>query len=178
MTGNQSRVWSLFSSVGLTIVLLAIIVLLSIIGTVVPQGDAEAQLALLIPPGLFSFLQAMQIFDLYHSVWFFLLAGLLSANLIVCSINRFPQAWRHFRAKPSPANQYVFQDITEDAIINTNQDHKVVAEIAAATMKSRFRDCQSQKTADGLYLYGEKGRFSQLFSYRGHFGNRTFLRCR
>jgi cytochrome c biogenesis protein len=165
---NKSRVWSFFSSVGLTIALLAIIVLVSIIGTVVPQGDAAAQLTSQIPPGLFSFLRAMQIFDLYHSGWFFLLMGLLSLNLIVCSINRIPQVWRHFHAKPFPANFDVFQDISEDAIINTNQDQKVVAEIAAASMKSRFRGYQRQKITDGLYLYGDKGRVSYFGVYVVH----------
>jgi cytochrome c biogenesis protein len=162
------RVWSFFSSVRLTIALLAIIVLFSIIGTVVPQRDAAAQLALQIPPGLFSFLQMMQIFDLYHSVWFFLLMGLLSLNLIICSINRFPQAWRHFRAKPSPENIDVFQELSEGAIINTKQDQTFIAEIAGIAMKSRFRGYQCQKTTDGLYLFGDKGRVSYFGVYVVH----------
>ena len=168
MTRNKSRVWSFFSSVGLTIALLAIIVLVSIIGTVVPQRESAAELAMRIPPGLFSFLQTMQIFDLYHSILFFLLLGLLSINLIICSINRFPQAWRHFRAKPSPENFDVFKDLSEDAIINTKQDQKVIAEIAATSMKSRFRGYQCQKTTDGLYLYGDKGRISYFGVYVVH----------
>ena len=168
MTRNKSRVWSFFSSVGLTIALLAIIVLVSIIGTVVPQRESAAELAMRIPPGLFSFLQTMQIFDLYHSILFFLLLGLLSINLIICSINRFPQAWRHFRAKPSPENFDVFKDLSEDAIINTKQDQKVIAEIAATSMKSRFRGYQCQKTTDGLYLYGDKGRSSYFGVYVVH----------
>ncbi len=168
MTGNKSRVWSFFSSVSLTIALLAIIVLFSIIGTIVPQRDATAQLALQIPPGLFSFLQTMQIFDLYHSIWFFLLLGLLSLNLIICSINRLPQAWRHFRAKSFPENLDVFQDLSEDAIINTKQDQKVISEIAGIAMKSRFRNYQRQKTTDGLYFYGDKGRVSYFGVYVVH----------
>ena len=168
MIRNKSRVWSFFSSVGLTIALLTIIVLVSIIGTVVPQRESAAELAMRIPPGLFSFLQTMQIFDLYHSILFFLLMGLLSLNLIICSINRFPQAWRHFRAKPSPENSDVFKDLSEDAIINTKQDQKVIAEIAATSMKSRFRGYQCQKTTDGLYLYGDKGRSSYFGVYVVH----------
>jgi len=165
---RKFRVWSFFSSVRLTIALLAIIVLISIIGTVVPQRDAAALPALQISPGLFSFLQTMQIFDLYHSVWFFLLMGLLSLNLIVCSINRFPQAWRHFRAKSSPENPDVFQDLAEDAIIKTKQDQDVIAGIANIAMKSGFRGYQCHKTTDGLYLYGDKGRFSYFGVYVVH----------
>jgi cytochrome c biogenesis protein len=172
---NKFRVWPFFSSVGLTIALLAIIVLISIIGTIVPQRDAAAELAGRIPPGLFSFLQMTQIFDLYHSVWFFLLMGLLSLNLIVCSINRFPQAWRHFRAKPSPENLDVFKALSADAIINTKQDQKVIAEIAATAMKSRFRGYQCQKTTDGLYLYGDKGRIAYFGVYVVHLSILIFI---
>ena len=168
MNKNKSRAWSVFSSVGLTMALLAIIVLIAIVGTIVPQRDAAAQLASQISPGLFSFLQTMQIFDLYHSVLFFLLLGFLSLNLIVCSINRFPHAWRQFRFKSSPANPDVFRGISEDAVIIAKQDEKVAAEIAAAAMKSPFRRCSSQKTADGLYLYGDKGRFSYFGVYVVH----------
>jgi len=168
LTKKKSRVWSFFSSVGLTIALLAIIVLVAIVGTIVPQRDAASQLASQISPGLFSFLQAIEIFDLYHSVLFFLLLGFLFLNLIVCSINRFPHAWRKFRFKSSPANPDVFRGISEDAFIITGQNKKVVTEISTAAMKSRFRGYSNQKTADGLYLYGDKGRFSYFGVYVVH----------
>jgi cytochrome c biogenesis protein len=168
LINNRSRVWSFFSSVGLTIALLAIIVLVAIAGTIVPQRDAAAQLVGQISPGLFSFLQTMQIFDLYHSVLFFLLLGFLFLNLIVCSINRFPHAWRQFRFKSSLENPDVFREISEDAVIITRHDEKVVAEIASAAMKSRFRGYSNQKTADGLYLYGNKGRVSYFGVYVVH----------
>jgi len=168
LTKNKSRVWSFFSSVGLTIALLAIIVLVAIVGTIVPQRDAAGHLASQISPGLFSFLQTMQIFDLYHSILFFLLLGFLFINLIVCSINRFPHAWRQFRFKSSPANPDIFRGISEDAVIVTGQDEKVVTEIASAAMKSLFRGYSNQKTEEGLYLYGDKGRISYFGVYVVH----------
>ncbi len=168
MTGNKPRFWSFFSSLGLTIVLLVIIVLISILGTVIPQRDAAAQLASQIPAGLFSFLRTMQVFDLYHSVWFFVLMGLLSLNLIVCSIKHFPPAWRHYRTKTSPENSDVFKDLSENAIIVTGQDKKVAAAIAAASLKSWFRNYQFHDTSNGLYLHGDKGRISYLGVYLVH----------
>ena len=168
MINNRSRVLSFFSSVGLTIALLAIIVLVAIVGTILPQRDAATQLASQISPGLFSFLQAIEIFDLYHSVLFFLLLGFLFLNLIVCSINRFPHSWRQFRFKSSPENPDVFREISVDAIIISGQDEKAVTEIASAAMKSRFRAYSSRKTADGLYLHGDKGRVSYFGVYVVH----------
>lgn len=168
MTKSKSRVWSFFSSVGLTIVLLAMIVLVAVAGTIVPQRDAASQLATQIPPGLYSFLQAIEIFDLYHSVLFFVLLGFLFLNLIVCSINRFPHAWRQFLFRSSPENPDLFREIAADAVIITRQDEKAVVETASAAMKSRLRGFLSQRTADGLYLYGEKGRFSYFGVYVVH----------
>ncbi len=168
MNKKESRFWSFFASVRLTIFLLAIIVLVAIVGTIVPQREAATQLASQISHGLFYFLQTMQIFDLYHSILFFLLLGLLFLNLIVCSINRFPHAWRQFRFKSATANPDVFREISEDAFIFVGQDEKAVAEIASAAMKSRFRTYSNQKTADGLYLYGEKGRYSYFGVYVVH----------
>ena len=168
MINNKSRVWSFFSSVRLAIALLVIIVLVAIVGTIVPQRDAADLLASQLPSGLFSFLQTIQVFDLYHSVLFFLLLGLLFVNLIVCSINRFPHAWRQFRFKFSPENPDIFRGISEDAVISTEQNEKVVAGIAATAIKSRFRGYLNQRTAEGLYLYGDKGRFSYFGVYAVH----------
>ena len=75
MSKNKSGIWSFFSSVQLAIVLLSLIAFFALIGTLVPQREAAGELAGRLSPALFSFLQKMQIFDLYHSVWFFLLSG-------------------------------------------------------------------------------------------------------
>ena len=71
MSRKKSGIWSFFSSVQLAIVLLSLIAFFALVGTLVPQREAAVEMAARVSPGLFSFLQKIQIFDLYHSVWFF-----------------------------------------------------------------------------------------------------------
>ena len=168
MSKNKSGIWSFFSSVKLTISLLAVIALFAVAGTIVPQREAAAQLASSLSPGLFSFLSKMQIFDLYHSILFFLLMGLLSLNLLVCSVERFPAAWRRLRHRPSPQDATVFQNLPEENVLLVRQDKKTVSEIAGKIMKSRFRNCQSADIVEETYLFGSKGGFSHLGVYVVH----------
>lgn len=168
MNKDKSGIRSFFSSVKLTIFLLAVIALFAVVGTVVPQREAAAQLAQHMSPGLFSFLHKMQLFDLYHSIWFFLLMGLLSLNLLICSLDRFPMAWRRFRQQPSPQDTTVFRNLPEESVMLVRQDQKTVSEIAAEIMKSRFRNWQRVDAVDGTYLCGSKGGFSHFDVYVVH----------
>ena len=72
MSRNKSVIRSFFSSVQLAIVLLALIAVFALFGTLIPQREAAVEFGAGLSPALFSFLQKMQIFDLYHSVWFIL----------------------------------------------------------------------------------------------------------
>ncbi len=168
MSKNKSGFWSFFSSVQLTIALLSIIVFISMIGTVVPQRDEAREFIRHMSPGLVSFLQMMQVFDLYHSVWFFLLMGLLSLNLIVCSLNRFPMAWRRFRARPSQAEEDVFKGLASDSMIKVKEDQKVATDMAFTLMKGRFRRVLMHETSGGTQLCGDKGRVAYLGVYVVH----------
>jgi len=168
LSKNKSGYWSFFSSVQLAIVLLSLIALVSVIGTIVPQQDGAREFIKQMSPGLVSFLQMMQIFDLYHSVWFFLLMGLLSINLIVCSLNRFPAAWRRFRSIPATEEPDVFKGLAPENIIRAKEDQKAASDRVCAIMKGRFRHLRVQETPNGLYISGDKGRYAHLGVYVVH----------
>lgn len=168
MTKNKSGIRSFFSSVQLTIVLLSLIAFFAVIGTLVPQREAAIELASRLSPALFSFLQKMQIFDLYHSIWFFLLMILLSVNLIVCSLDRFPMAWRRFRLRPLPQNEDVFKDLPEENIFQIKGDIQQAANNAAGLLKKRFRNVEQVDESKSSFLCAEKGRFSVFGVYIVH----------
>jgi cytochrome c biogenesis protein len=168
LTKNKSALWSFFSSVQLAIVLIALIALFAVIGTIVPQREAAAELARTLSPGLFSFLQTMQIFDLYHSLWFYLLLALLTINLTVCSLDRFPLAWRRFRLRPSPQNEDIFKNLPEENVFPTSMDSPKAADIAAAVLKKSYRNCQRGNESQGIVLCAEKGRFAVFGVYIVH----------
>jgi cytochrome c biogenesis protein len=54
------------------------------------QGQIEQAYA----PQIVRLLNALGMFDVFHTWWFILLLGLLGANITLASIDRFPQVWR------------------------------------------------------------------------------------
>ena len=121
MTEKQSNtIWNILSSVKFTFFLLIILALTSILGTIIPQQESAGQFARELSPGLLKLLNSLQLFDMYHSLWFRLIISFLSLNLVVCSINRFPATLKLFRLKPSPDRSQPFENIHPDRIISVN----------------------------------------------------------
>jgi cytochrome c biogenesis protein len=168
LSKNKSAVWSFFASIQLAIILLSLIALFALIGTLVPQREAATELVRHLSPWLYSFLQKMQIFDLYHSSWFLLLMVFLAINLIVCSLDRAPAAWRRFRLRPSPQNEDVFQNLPEKNSFQTTLSVQKTADIAAALLKKRFRRFERTDESGSSFLCAEKGRFSSFSVYIVH----------
>ncbi len=166
MTRNKSGIRSFFSSVQLAIVLLSLIAFLAVIGTLVSRREAAVELAARLSPGLFGFLQKMQIFDLYHSIWLFLLMALLA--LIVCSLDRFPMTWRRFRLRPSQRSEDVFKNLQEENSFQTTVEAQKAANIAADLLQKRFRHFERTDEPASSFFYAEKGRFSYFGVYIVH----------
>lgn len=110
----------------------------------------------------------MQIFDLYHSIWFFLLMGLLTVNLLVCSLDRFPMAWRRFRLKPLLQNEDVFKNLPEENSFQTTGEASKAADIAADLLQKKYRSFARADETNRVFLYVNKGRFSHFGVYIVH----------
>ncbi|MHB1404917.1 MAG: cytochrome c biogenesis protein ResB [Desulfitobacteriaceae bacterium] len=94
---KQGKLWELFSSMKLGLALLGIIAFVAAIGTFFPQISQEPDKARAVG----QVWQALGLTHLYSTVWFRLLLGLLSLNLIVCSVQRFSGIYRR-TFKPLP----------------------------------------------------------------------------
>jgi len=92
VTTNQRdflhSLWDFFCSLKLTMFLLISLAVISIIGTIVPQGTVPPEYLATISPAKFQIYKALGFFDMYHSWWFILLLYLLTVNLVACSISR------------------------------------------------------------------------------------------
>jgi len=91
---NKNAFLSLFSSVKLALFLLFTLATTSIIGTIVPQNNPPEFYIRLYGANLARFMQTLGIPDMYNSWWFIGLLIMFSLNLIVCSLERIPNAWR------------------------------------------------------------------------------------
>lgn len=159
---------SFFSSLELTIALLFFIVLLSIAGSIIPQQEASVEFIRRLPPGWVAVLQKMQFFDLYHSIWFVLVLGLLSLNLAICSLNRFPVTWKSFRAKAFPDTFTSLENLSATVLLIAEERHARGLQRMEILLARKYRKTEKKETGQGTFFHVEKGRFSLFGIYVIH----------
>ena len=179
------------SSVRFGIILLCLLVVLSIVGMVVMQQEVEgfeAYYASLTPAEQILG-SKLAIFDIYHSWYYSFLLLTLSLNIVLASIDHFPDAWK-FIAKPktwgtrgwllSRPRSKVFH-VDDVGSAQTAEAIKAVFEKAGfksqineientyyPTDENGNRDLSQIKTERNLYIFGETGRWNRLGAYIVH----------
>ena len=87
----MDRVWDFFISVKLAIVTLIVLASTSILGTIIEQNQPPEKYHKIYEDWAFALLDRLNMFDMYHSVWFLLMLVLFTVNLSCCTIDRFPK---------------------------------------------------------------------------------------
>ena len=164
----KKTVLSFLSSIKLTIGLLIIIAVASILGTIIPQQYGGGETFRHLSPGLVKAFRSLQLFDMYHSVWFIILMGLLSLNLIVCSLNRFPSSWKLFTTIPSPDRSKPFENLSPDRVLLVERKGSEVIDRVENLLQKRYRRVRKKDTANTTFFYGEKGAYSHFGVYIIH----------
>lgn len=166
---NRNPIWDFFASVKLALFTLFLLSTTSIIGTVIPQketaqwyidkyGEATAN--------LFQILSFTP--DMYSSVWFQALLGLLCLNLIICSIERFPGVWRQIKADNlnTPLNR--LEKMTpQHQWLSGNQPESVAISLKKALNTSGWK-AEERKVDDGILLFAQKGAMTRTGVYIVH----------
>lgn len=159
-----------FSSIKLTIVLLIVIAVASVIGTLIPQQDAAHEFLHGRAAWVVYVFNVLQLGNIFRSVWFTFLLGLLSLNLVVCSWNRLPAAWKLFTRKCSPGRGNIFHaagfEWSHTSPARLPEETKRIE----ALMKKSYRRVSATQTADGTIICGDKGAISYLGAYIIHAG--------
>jgi len=91
---KNNIVWNFFKSVKLALFSFFTLAITSIIGTVIQQNEDPAVYVREYGATAAKLFHVLGITDMYNAKWFIALLILFSINLIVCSLNRFPDTWR------------------------------------------------------------------------------------
>ncbi len=153
----------------LTLALLIILAITSIVGTLIPQQQEAVRFAQGLGPGLLRFFEVLGLFDLYHSVWFRTIIGLLALNLVICSVNRLPTTLKLYRASSKPDRSKPFENISPERSFSVEGGIEDVGNRVANSMRKKYRGVVIKSTAERNYLYAEKGRYSYFGVYLVHF---------
>ena len=160
--------FSFLSSLKLTIILLIIIAVASIVGTIIPQQYEGGETFRHLSPGLVQVFDSLQLFDMYHSIWFIILMGLLSLNLIVCSLNRLPASWKLFSAIPSPDRRKPFEDLPPENVLLIEKNRNEVINSVENLLRRKYKKIRRKDTDSTTFIYGEKGAYSNFGVYIIH----------
>jgi len=164
----KKAVLSFLSSLKLTIGLFIIIAVASLLGTVIPQQYDGGESIRHLNPALVKVFESLQLFDMYHSIWFIILMGLLSLNLTVCSLNRFPTSWKLFRKIPSLDRSKPFENLSPDRILATEKERNEVIFGVERLLLKRYKRVRRKDTANTTFFYGQKGAYSHFGVYVIH----------
>lgn len=168
MKNRSSSAWHFFSSVRLTIILLIILAVVSIFGTVLPQQEGAVEFIRRLDPGFVSLLNSLQLFDMYHSVWFRLLIFFLALNLIICSMNRFPKTWKLFHHDPRPDRSLPFKDLPPERTFTVNGKRNVVGSRVTGVLGKRYKSIRTKDSGEETSIYGETGKYTLFSVYLTH----------
>ena len=139
------KIWDLFSSVKLTVVLLLTLALTSIIGTLIPQNESPQAYLKAFGAFLYRFYDILGFFDLYHSWWFQFLILLLAINVLVCSLDRLPGVWKIAFVKVPPFNIDRFKQMATKEVFSTAIPFDQLSQQAEAFISNKFGYYRSER---------------------------------
>ncbi len=161
------QLWDILASVKLAIFTLFALSITAIIGTVIPQGEQASFYADKYGPKMAQFFQILDIPEMYGSWWFLALLTLLVANLVVCSIERFPTAWRLATSDnlALPAERVAKLSGSRNWPLTPQQAENIDP---AAILAGSGWPAESRREGGELRAFSQRGRWSRLGVYIVH----------
>lgn len=160
------QIWKFFASVKLALFTLCTIALTSIIGTIIPQDRPFEFYAEKYGEGTARLFQVLDIGQMYGSWWFLFLLGLLCANLIICSIDRLPIAWKQITTDQSS----VAVDTLEKMpfVSHIHGVASTTESSLATTLHKHGWKVLEKDTNGSRYIAAQKGAWSRTGVYLVH----------
>jgi cytochrome c biogenesis protein len=186
-----NRALDFLSSVRFGVTLLCILVLFSLIGMLIIQQNVngfDAYYASLTPAEKLVY-GSLGIFDIYHSWYFNFLLLVLSLNIVLASIDRFPSAWSYISDTKLNATRGWLLRQKQNAVIQMKGvDEKDIADKISHVFKSNgfsAKPSQSNNTfyardendaknysdivsKNNFFVFGESGKWNRLGAYIVH----------
>ena len=166
--GFWSSLWDSLSSVRLTVLLMIILAVASVFGTLIPQNAPVEEYLQVYRAATYKILRILGFLDMYHAGWFFFLLGLLSLNLLVCSLKRFRSIWKFFAQPEIRLEENQWKAISPGRKISQPVPPEKILSQVQETLSRVFGRPQVLKGDGSIQLFAEKGKFSRLGFYFIH----------
>ena len=172
------KIWNMFASVKLAVVIFSLIALTSMVGTVIEQQvEPEKNIKVLVKilgigheaaHSVLGVLDKLQFTDMYHSWWFLAFLLLFAANLIICSLDRLPRVLKLVREKVRAVPLDYIEKMSITRTLSKKDKASQMKELAVSSLNSvGFKPLESAGE-HGTQLYAEKGNYTRLGVYITH----------
>lgn len=174
-----SQVLKLLCSVRFGVTLIVLLGLACFLGMIVMQQsvDGFSRYFEQLTPAQRLVYGKLGIFDIYHSWYFNTLLAVLSLNIILASIDRFPKTWRNFFSKRKisvPVRWLTDQQQTATLEMEGSAE-ELAPKIASAMKSSGWRDVKTEEKGGFTYIFGQSGTWNRLGAYAVHVGLLTIF---
>jgi cytochrome c biogenesis protein len=156
---------NLLSSVRFGVVLLILTVAASMVGMLIMQQNVEGfdnYYAALTPSQRLLY-GSLGFFDIYHSWYFNALLLVLSLNIILASIDRFPKTWKIISRRKLDAGRKWLQSQQEHAeVLAESESRGALTERVSRAMTSAGLKPTVTEKEGRAYVFGERGAWNRL----------------
>ena len=167
---TRRQLWQALGSVRTGIILLILSGLAVLAGTVILQRPITEpdKLHQAYSPETLRLLDTLRLTDVFHSWWFVLLLSLLSANIIVASIERFPAAWRHFSHPARRAEPHFFASLAMKKAIPLRGAQVDMGKVELAFRRAGWKPEYVGDDRGSVSLYAERFRIARMAPFVVH----------
>jgi cytochrome c biogenesis protein len=166
-----SRFLGLLSSVRLGVTLLVLLGLACLIGMLVMQQNVDgfANYYLTLTPAQRLVYGRLKFFDIYHAWYFNGLLAVLSLNIILASMDRFPKTWTYI-TKPNltvPV-RWLMEQRPSASVMISGCVTDAESYLTSAIRKSGWRELRKTEKNGRLYIFAQRGTWNRLGAYAVH----------
>ena len=166
-----NRALDFLSSVRFGVVQLCILVVLAMTGMLILQQNVpgfDAYYVSLTPAERLVF-GYLGLFDIYHSWYFNAMLLLLSLNIVLASIDRFPSAWSYVVEPKIKATQnwLMARKANDVLVFSQGSAEEITEKIRQKLTENGLKTTISTENAT-TYVFGESGKINRLGAYIVH----------
>jgi cytochrome c biogenesis protein len=172
-----SRFLKLLCSVRLGVSLLVLLGLFCLIGMLIMQENVDGFInyyAALTPAQQLVY-GKLDFFDIYHSWYFNTTLGILSLNIVLASIDRFPKTWKFARPKISVPLRWLQDQKQTASLVMTGEKEEVVKKLADALKKAGWRKTSVSEKNNQTFVFAESGVWNRFGYLAVHVGLLTIF---
>ncbi|PYT03232.1 MAG: hypothetical protein DMF65_04610, partial [Acidobacteria bacterium] len=166
-----ARALDLLSSVRFGVALLVLLAAACMVGMLIMQVNVEgfAKYYAELSPSQKLLYGSLGFFDIYHSWYFDAMLVVLSLNIVLSSIDRFPGAWTYVSRKKLDASAHWLRGQEQHAALSVEGGDagEVAGRVSAACESLKLKARVTEKKGK-TFVFGERGAWNRLGAYAVH----------